>query len=299
MKKKNLFIFMAAAIIGFFACSESNDQDKINGDGSATGTLKIQLTDAPFPTDLVSEANVVINKIEIRRSGDSEGDKFVTLSEEEMKFNLLELRNGVTASLIDLKIDTGSYDLIRLYVAESGIKLKDGSEHKLKVPSGEQTGIKIFIEPSIKVVGGLSTDLLLDFVVSESFVLKGNMDSPAGIKGFNFKPVIKASNLSTAGTLSGNVYDVVADTVIPGVQVSIIAADTVYSSSFTNENGDYSILGVDAGTYKVVYEKEGFEALTNENIVIDAANITENDAALTAIVETTETTTETESVSGE
>lgn len=290
MKGKQLFTIILIAAIGLFACNNDDDKSSLTGDGSSTGKLKIQLTDAPFPTDLVEEANVIINKIEIRRSGETDGNPFKVLSEEEVKFNLLDLTNGVTASLVNLDIDTGSYDLIRLYVDEASLKLKDSDEiYKVKVPSGAQTGIKIFIDPSIKVVGGLTSELLLDFVVSESFVLQGNIDSPAGIKGFHFKPVIKAANLSTAGRLTGFVSDA-NNVAIEGAQVSIIAADTVYASSFTNKDGDYTILGIDAGTYNVRYEREGYDMSTIEDVVIDEGNATDKDVQLTK-TETTETTT--------
>ena len=45
----------------------------------------------------------------------------------------------------------------------------------MKVPSGEQTGIKVFIDPGIHVEGGISAELLLDFDLSKSFVMRGKM----------------------------------------------------------------------------------------------------------------------------
>lgn len=280
MKKVNFrsILILAVMFVGilFAAC-----QDEYNNE-STTGKLKIQLTDAPFPTDLVAEANVTITKIEARRvneNGEEEGNPFITLSEEEMSFNLLELTNGVTAGLVDLEIEAGSYDLVRLYVSEASIKLSDETVHSLKVPSGAQTGIKIFIDPAIEVAGGLTTDLLLDFDVSKSFKLQGNIDSPAGIKGFIFTPVIKASNLSTTGSLFGNITDT-ESVVIDGAQVAIIAADTVYTTSFADENGDYTIIGVDAGTYNIEYSKEGYQTTTIENVGIVAGNATTQDAQL-------------------
>jgi len=280
MKKVNFrsIVILAVMVVGilFAACQEEYNNE------STTGKLKIQLTDAPFPTDLVAEANVTITKIEARRvneNGEEEGNPFITLSEEEMSFNLLELTNGVTAGLVDLEIEAGSYDLVRLYVSEASIKLSDESVHSLKVPSGAQTGIKIFIDPAIEVAGGLTTDLLLDFDVSKSFKLQGNIDSPAGIKGFIFTPVIKASNLSTTGSLFGNITDT-ESVVIDGAQVAIIAADTVYTTSFADENGDYTIIGVDAGTYNIEYSKEGYQTTTIENVGIVAGNATNQDAQL-------------------
>lgn len=283
MDGKQLIALVAIVMSSLFmACS--------NDDGhSSTGTLKINLTDAPFPTDLVAEANVTINKIEIRNAEDEEGP-FIVVSEEEMSFNLLDLTNGVTAGLVDLEIEAGEYDLIRLYVSEASIVLKDGTEHSLKVPSGSQTGIKIFLNPALVVTGGLTSELLLDMDVSKSFVLKGDFSSPEGINGFNFKPTIKASNMSTAGRLTGVVTD--ADQVaIEGVQVSIMMGEEVYTTSFTDAEGNYAVLGVDAGSYSVVFEKEGYEQVVVEAVEIIAANKTTQDAQLTAI-ETTEEPTE-------
>ncbi|MCY1635457.1 DUF4382 domain-containing protein [Marinifilum sp. D737] len=282
--KKNVLLILAAFVFGVFvtACDDSSNKD-------ATGKLKLELTDAPFPTDLVAEANVTINKIEIRKSGESEGNPFVLLSEEERTFNLLTLSNGVTANLVDMDIEIGSYDLIRLHVANAEIVLKDGTKYDLKVPSGAQTGIKIFIDPSIEVAGGLTTELLLDFNVSKSFVVQGNPDTAAGINGFIFKPTIKASNLSTAGRLVGTVFGA-EDAGLEGAEVSVIAADTVYTATFTNENGEYTVLGIDAGTYNVEFAKEGYNSGSVEGVEITAANQTKLDATLDVVVESTEGT---------
>jgi hypothetical protein len=276
MKKINFkVILIAAAVIACFALSGCEK----DGDNTS-GKLKIQLTDAPFPADLVAEANVTINKIDIRKAEDEEEENpFITLKEEEMSFNLLELTNGVTAGLVDMEIEAGSYDHVRLYVSDASVVLTDGTEFDLFVPSGAQSGVKIFIEPSIRVAGGLTAELLLDFDVSKSFVVQGNMDTPAGIKGFSFKPVVKASNLTTAGRLTGFVTDT-NDVAVDGAQVAIIAADTVYTTSFTDEVGAYTVIGIDAGTYNVEYAKEGYETATVEELEIIEGNVTTQDIEL-------------------
>ncbi|MFW6222957.1 MAG: DUF4382 domain-containing protein, partial [Bacteroidota bacterium] len=193
MKTMNVKTLWIAALliagISFTGCENTGDNE------ATSGKLKIQLTDAPFPTDLVAEANVTINKIDIRKKDSiDDGHPFITLKEEEMAFNLLDLTNGVTANLVDLEIDAGTYDLVRLYVSEASVTLTDGREFDLFVPSGAQTGVKIFIDPAVIVAGGLTAELLLDFDVSRSFVVQGNTNTPAGINGFIVKPVIKASN---------------------------------------------------------------------------------------------------------
>jgi len=277
MKTKLLSFFIILAVLFFSGCSEDLSTE------ANMGRLTVQLTDAPFPYDLISEANVTIFKIDARYKGESmegeentedDGKTFIVLMEEERDINLINLTNGITETLVDMDVPAGSYDLIRIYVKGVNVVLIDGSTFDLKVPSGEQTGIKVFIKPSLFVSGELSSDLLLDFDVSRSFIPKGNSKNISGINGFNFKPVIKASNLTAAGTLSGLVSTIQNEEPIglEGATVSVFAADTLNTSTFTDESGNYTIMGLIAGSYDVMVELEGYESQTEEEVTILAGN---------------------------
>ena len=287
MKTRSLFVLLLTTLALVFSCSDENDL------GNQTGKLVVQLTDAPFPHDLVAEAKVTIFKIEARYKKDAlesdmeameegETSPFIVLMEEEIQVNLLELTNGVTETLLNTEVPVGTYDLIRVYVKGVNIVLTNGATFDLKVPSGEQTGIKIFIKPGLIVNGGLTAELLLDFDVSKSFVAKGNRDA---ISGFNFKPVIKACNKSTTGTLMGLVTESVEDVVVgvEGAQVAIYADDILSTTTFTDVDGGYMIMGLDAGYYRVEVEKEGYEMQAIEDIEIMVANKTVKNFELTVV----------------
>ena len=281
MRTKIFSSLFAVMTLFFVSCS---DDEGNGGNPQGTGTLSVQLTDAPFPYELVAEANVTVYKVEARRVSEDDDDDaltvspYITLMEEEIETNLLGLTNGLTLQLAEIEVPVGTYDQVRVYVKGVNVVLTDGTVYDLKVPSGDSSGIKVFIDPGITVVGGLSSDLLLDFDVSRSFVAKGNLD----VNGFNFKPVIKASNLSTAGTLAGNVSTIEEETQIGlfGAQVSVFAADTLNMTSFTDPDGNYTILGLEAGTYEVVSEFDGFIASDTLEVQINAANVTTQDFIL-------------------
>lgn len=269
MKKAHLFI---GAIIGLFILFSTGCQDVKN---DQFGTLVLKLTDAPFPIDMIDAATVTIVKVEIRKEGDgvADGNPYIILTEEPREFNLLDLRNGITTDLIEMEIPAGSYDLIRLYVDQASLTVKEISEpYTLKVPSGAQTGIKVFIKPGLHVEGGLSSEVILDFSLEKSFILQGNMNTPAGIKGFHFKPVIRAVNDSKAGSVEGVVFDA-DDVVLEGVSV-LIEQDEVITSTITDEEGYYSMIGIPAGIYSMSATIEDFETLTFENIEIVEGNLT-------------------------
>ena len=276
-----------AGILVSTGCQKTNDVPL----SDQKGTLVIKLTDAPFPMDMIDAATVKIVKVEIGNACDCDQEDypFITVFEDPdpEPFNLLDFRNGLTADLVEMQIEPGSYNLIRLYVDEAGLVVKEGDEYALKVPSGAQTGIKVFMEPALQVAGGLTSEIVLDFNLDRSFVLKGNMNTPAGIKGFNFKPVIKAINNTTQGTVAGHVIN--SDTAIHEAPVWI-GEDTVY----TDEEGYYAIPGLPAGLYTISATYAGFDTVNVEGMEIVAGNLTVQDFTLTKLEDPEEGETPTE-----
>lgn len=277
MKQRGSVILaiMAAILVLITGCQDfDNDQ---------TGRIVIKITDAPFPIDLIDEANVSITKVELRNDKDTTGNPFITVFEDTVEFNLLDLRNGVTADLLETEIPVGNYNLIRLYVDNASISVRDFNTYSVKVPSGAQTGIKIFIKPSLKVAGGLTSEVLLDFNVDRSFVLKGNANTPAGIKGFNFKPVIRAVNNTTAGIVEGVVMD--ADSVLLADASVWIEQDTVITTAYTSDEGFYAMAGIPTGMYSLSAVKEGFDTVTFHDIAVIEGNLTIQNFVLETIAE--------------
>jgi hypothetical protein len=257
--------------LSFFLLASACDRVGDRKSETEVGTIALQLSDDPFPANLVSKAQVTISMIQIRGT-----DSLMTLSQTPHTVNLLELRNGVTASLVNKTIPVGTYDLIRLRISEAAVTMKNGTTHTLKIPSGAQTGLKVFISPPIEVVGNLTYELLLDFDVSKSFVVQGNMNTPAGIKGFIFKPVIRVQNLSSAGSLTGTVQDTSSQTL--GDAQVWVEQDSIVSSTLSDTtSGHYTLLGLPVGIYTLKATLSGYDTTTVTGIQIVAANeITRN-----------------------
>ena len=272
--KKLLFTILAAAIL-FSGC---NKTETTTGDGP--GRLSVKITDDPFNISYIVSATVTITKVEIRKAGENDGNPFIVLSEIPVTIDLFQLRNGITEELVNLEIPQGNYDLIRLYVDEASLKIKDQpNAYNLKVPSGKQTGIKVFISPVLIVEGGLTTELLLDFDLSRSFVMRGNMQHAAGVNGFIFKPCIRATNNSTAGRIEGFVRD---SSLMKIINAKVwVQKDTVMASTFTDTSGHYLFIGVPAGTYSMFATQENYDTVGIEDIKVYQANKTIQDFILT------------------
>jgi uncharacterized repeat protein (TIGR02059 family) len=258
--KKILFVIIASALF-IAGCKKSETTT------GGPGRLSVKITDAPFDINTVESATVTITKIEIRKAGMNDGDPFLVLSENPVTIDLFQLRNGITEELVDLEVPQGDYDLVRLFVDDANLKIKEIAEpFRMKVPSGEQTGIKVFIKPGIHVEGGISAELLLDFDLSKSFVMRGKMAQ----NGFIFKPCVRASNNSTAGRIEGYVKDI-SNMAIEEAKVSAInGTDTITTS--TDAEGFYAIVGLPADTYSMLASNTNFDTVSIEGIVVIPGN---------------------------
>lgn len=288
-KMKTKLILMLGLIVGF-AVSCTNDEDlSKNPDGK--GTVSFLVTDAPFPTDLVAEANVTIDKIEIRKADesegeDSEGSTFVIVSEETMEFNLLDLRNGVTAELTNVELDAGTYDQIRLHVVDASVVLSDeaSTTFDLKIPSGSSSGLKIKIKDGLIVQDGGFSTVLLDFDVSQSFVVQGNPLTKAGIKGFIFKPVIRAVVEEATGSIEGHIT--VGDSLAIGnATVEFYEMDSLITSALTDSTGFYAAIGLSLGEYDLKVLTDGYGEAVVEDVAVTSTHAVVVDFELTPLAE--------------
>jgi hypothetical protein len=164
--------------------------------------VKILLTDAP--ADYIAEAWVEIPRVYFIPGEEEpeEGPPFVDLfndPDNPLSYDLLTLRDGVTADLTgEVEVPAGQYNQLRMIVGRAEITLRDGYQfadgsqtRSLFIPSGAQTGIKVNLAEPVTTEGGTINVILVDFDVDQNFVIQGNPETPAGIQGILFTPMLR------------------------------------------------------------------------------------------------------------
>jgi len=190
-----------AALLAAGACDDAT--------GPLTSHVQVLVTDAPH--EQLDSALVWISKVYLQGGGGVEPDTAqsdststggrVTLFEDAahpLKFDLLKLRDGITADVTDLiEVDVGTYqglrfvvDSARVYLVE-GLAFEDGSRvGSLKVPSGYTSGIKVKLDDVLRAEEGDTTAITVDFDVDDNFKIQTNPQTGA-VKQILFTPVIK------------------------------------------------------------------------------------------------------------
>jgi hypothetical protein len=235
--------------------------------GSNSGRVNVMLTDAPFPFSEVKSVNVFVVRIDgsiadqdaIGIADENDLTGWTTLVSPNTTIDLLTLRSGNTTSLGIATVPTGTYRAFRLIIDtdQSTVTLNDGTTVDVKWPSAAQTGIKVLLDQPFAVTDG-TTDLLIDFDVGGSFVMRGNSIEQNGLL---FKPVVRVTNTQAAATLSGTVRgDTETGPGIPGVTIEVLKSGTaledtvsanVVRTGTTDASGNFTLAFVPLGTYEV------------------------------------------------
>ncbi|ODS35321.1 MAG: hypothetical protein A7316_04035 [Candidatus Altiarchaeales archaeon WOR_SM1_86-2] len=129
------------------------------------GTVVFAVTDAAEDVGNVSSVNVTINKVLVH----SVSEGWITVSDEEKTFDLLELKaEGAAELLASANLSNGTYNQIRIDVNKT-VVVKDGVAIEAKLPSGE---LKIIIK--LEVIEGEISAVTLDFIADESLHVTGD-----------------------------------------------------------------------------------------------------------------------------
>ncbi len=187
--------------------SDENDDDSANSDFDDHDDLHVEdeksVSAGKMNKDEDDDSDDDMNAEDDRDdSGDDEdsdddsGDddnSFTVIFEGERDLDLLALQDGRTDLLAETDIPAGKYSQMRLIVTEGEVTLTDGRVFPLRVPSGEQTGIKLHFD--FDIYDGEETTLLLDVDLSQAFqpIPGGVVQSVSDITDFIFRPSIAMS----------------------------------------------------------------------------------------------------------
>jgi hypothetical protein len=231
----------ALGLLALAACSDSTS--------SSTGQLVVQLTDAQ--TGAFASAKVWISSVYVVPGADSTGPRYV-IAETPQEYDLLNLKNGVLATLGTAALPVGDYQQLRIVVDSARVTLADpvtfsggDADATLRVPSGQQTGIKVVFASTPIHVSTTRATVVVDFDVARNFLLTGPPASPTGAL---FRPVLHGVSSDVASSIAG----VVAPANATATVYALAGTDTVQGAEADTLTGAYTLRFLPPGAYTLL-----------------------------------------------
>ena len=200
---------MYMAVLTAAALAACSTYDSTNAPSEGMGSVRVQLTDAPFPFDSVAKVEVHVVRVDARIAdadsaaadanvSDNSQGGWVEIARPDKIVELLALRGGKVADLGSTQVAVGTYRGLRLIIdaSKSSLTLKNGmsltgaSSPGVKFPSADKSGLKINIDGGVAITEANATTLVIDFDVGNSFVMRGNSITQNGLL---FKPTLSAT----------------------------------------------------------------------------------------------------------
>jgi hypothetical protein len=201
------------------------------------GTVHVMLTDAPAVYDSIVLA---VRDVAIHTGdGDSASD-WTTFTPPQASYDLLQLRNGVFATLGSVMLPAGHYTQVRLRLAPGSYVVENGVRHDLTVPSGLQTGLKLV--GGFDVPSGGNVDLGIDFDAARSI-------HQTGAGTFMLKPTAKVEVIRTTGSIAGTV----APASPPSTVRALSGPDTV-ATAIPDTSGAFVMALLPPGLYDLAIQ---------------------------------------------
>lgn len=166
-------------------------------DNAPSGYMAASMTEARTSGSAASpenpgltSVNIDIRSVEVHLENEAEGNAgWIELKTRAGIYDLLKLQNDVTAVLAeDTKLPVGHITQIRLILGGNNSVIIGGvNEQDLTVPSGDNSGLKINVNTTVKEDKHLLITLLFD--ADNSIVFEGN-------GGYKLSPVIKVKSIT-------------------------------------------------------------------------------------------------------
>jgi len=267
---KKLNIVLLVFYVGAFLTACGGDSSGGGSGSSSQGKLSISLTDSS--TDQYQAVYVTITRVDVHVA---DGNGWETVATPNKTYNLLELVNGVRESLGITPLEAGHYTQMRLIIGDVAdsqslnifdqhhpyanyVITMDNLSHKLKVPSGTNTGLKIV--HGFDIDENETTELILDFDAMRSVV-------KAGASGkYLLKPTIKVLDTASYSIVSGWVLDghtaeplsaFITAQIADPAEIDIADQVVIKAGTLTNNDGDYSLF-LEPGEYNLVVSRFGY-----------------------------------------
>src|SRR6185503_7543603 len=262
MKNKTRLLTLIVVMMSFvWSCQKetsinSNNQIDVNKPHS----VRIYLTDDQTP--VFDSIFIDIQKLEVRVHDDSIGnDRWISLSINPGVYNILRFRNGIDTLFATGTLPNARVQKVRLTLGDQNRVMKNGQSFPLKVHDNDREVVANLENENFEIVPPDQVLFWIDFDASRS--IQTDNSGSGNNNGYRLKSHIKIFTRSHSGRIEGRVLPRAADPLI----MAITGTDT--TTAIPEDDGEFKIVGLTAGTYKLFIDgRNNYKDTTINNVIV-------------------------------
>jgi hypothetical protein len=262
MKRRILFttvvIFIAALV--FYSCQKENTgNDVMNPD--KPHPVAIYLTDHATP--IFDSVFIDLQKMEVKLEDDTlQNGGWINLAINAGVYNILRFRNGLDTLFATGNLPNARVKKIRLTLGLQNRVMKNGQSFPLRIKDEDREVVANLDDTNFEITPSGQVLFWIDFDAGNSIQVDNS--GSGNNNGYRLKSHIKIFTKRKSGRIEGKVLPLVADAIVKAV----MGADTATAIP-DDDDGEFKIVGLAAGTYKIIMDgQNGYLDTTINNVLV-------------------------------
>ena len=245
MKNKiNLIVLgLLSTTAMFYACQKEVSGNVFTTDLNKPHSVRIYLTDDQTP--VFDSVFIDLQQLQVKLEDDAlSNGGWVNLDIRSGVYNILRFRNGLDTLFATGTLPNAKVKKIRLVLGTRNSVMKDGQSFPLKLHNDDREVVVNLEGNNFEIIAPGQVLFWIDFDASRSIQIDNS--GSGNHNGFRLKSHIRIFTKSHSGSIEGRVLPAEADARV----MAINGTDTTIAIP-EDDDGEFKIVGLNAGTYTV------------------------------------------------
>lgn len=260
---KNIIRFAMVAVISvsviFYSCQKdiSGNTSDVNKPHGVT----IYLTDHQTP--IFDSVFVDLQGLEVKLEDDTlPNSGWVNLNINPGVYNILRFRNGLDTLFATGTLPNARVKKVKLILGTQNSVMKNGQVFPLRIKDEDREVIANLDASNFEITTSGQVLFWIDFDAGNSIQVDNS--GSGNNNGYRLKSHIKIFTRSHSGEIEGKILPLAADPIVKAV----IGSDTATAIP-DDDDGEFKIVGLTAGTYKLIIDgQNGYNDTTINNVIV-------------------------------
>lgn len=263
---KNKFFSTVVILLSITAFLYSCQKEAANNSGNGDPNLDKPHTATIYFTDhqtpVFDSVFIDMQRLEVKLEDDSlPNSGWVNMNISPRVINILRFRNGLDTLFASGTLPNARLKKIKLVLGTQNSVMKNGQSFPLRVKSEDRELIANLDNSNFEISNG-TVMFWIDFDAGNSIQVDNS--GSGNNNGYRLKSHIKVFSRRSSGRIEGKVLPLAADPIIKAV----IGTDTATAIP-DDDDGEFKIVGLTAGTYKIIIDgQNGYSDTLIQNVIV-------------------------------